>query len=181
MAVNHLYSPVFTEPQSRGGLQLQLFLVKILVSQDCQGILVGELPSDFPRASCVVGALKDVRPPRRRRNPEPLPVSAATPSRFEDWNHHTSARDILKAPSNHTSSSTTTAVMSQPSLAQYIKGRPSLSKWMTPIANWYANAAGYRKLGLRYDYSELRLVDCNHNKSDTNAHNLKQYREGDQD
>ena len=46
--------------------------------------------------------------------------------------------------------------MSQPSLAQYIKGRPSLAKWITPVANWYANAAGYRKLGLRYGYSEMR-------------------------
>ncbi|KAE9377855.1 14 kDa subunit of cytochrome bd ubiquinol oxidase [Stipitochalara longipes BDJ] len=41
--------------------------------------------------------------------------------------------------------------MSQPSLASYIVKRPWLKRWMTPLANWYANAAGYRKLGLRAD------------------------------
>jgi len=41
--------------------------------------------------------------------------------------------------------------MSQPSLAGYILKKPWLTKIMKPISNWYANAAGYRKLGLRYD------------------------------
>ncbi|KAH8786081.1 ubiquinol-cytochrome c reductase complex 14 kDa protein [Hyaloscypha finlandica] len=41
--------------------------------------------------------------------------------------------------------------MSQPSLAGYIVKRPWLKRWMMPLANWYANAAGYRKLGLRAD------------------------------
>jgi hypothetical protein len=40
--------------------------------------------------------------------------------------------------------------MSQPSLAGYIIKRPWLKKMMMPVANWYANAAGYRKLGLKY-------------------------------
>lgn len=40
--------------------------------------------------------------------------------------------------------------MSQPSLAGYIIKRPWLRKMMMPVANWYANAAGYRKLGLKY-------------------------------
>jgi len=40
--------------------------------------------------------------------------------------------------------------MSQPSLANYIVKRPWLKRWMQPLANWYCNAAGYRKLGLRY-------------------------------
>jgi len=44
----------------------------------------------------------------------------------------------------------TTKIMSQPSLAGYIVKRPWLKRWMMPLANWYANAAGYRKLGLRY-------------------------------
>jgi len=26
-----------------------------------------------------------------------------------------------------------------------------LSRWVTPIANWYANASGYRKYGFKYD------------------------------
>ncbi|KAK4934031.1 hypothetical protein LTR28_010974 [Elasticomyces elasticus] len=39
--------------------------------------------------------------------------------------------------------------MSQPSFANAIIKRPWLKRWMTPIANWYADAAGYRKLGLR--------------------------------
>ncbi|KAH8428795.1 Cytochrome b-c1 complex subunit 7 [Aspergillus melleus] len=41
--------------------------------------------------------------------------------------------------------------MSAPSLAGYIVKRPWLKRWMTPIANWYTDAAGYRKLGLRAD------------------------------
>ena len=40
--------------------------------------------------------------------------------------------------------------MSAPSLAPYILKRPWLSKMLKPVANWYVNAAGYRKLGLRY-------------------------------
>lgn len=55
-----------------------------------------------------------------------------------------------------------TAKMSQPSLAQYIIKKPALAKWMAPIANWYANAAGYRKLGLRYDTTPHPTTQCVH-------------------
>jgi hypothetical protein len=48
-----------------------------------------------------------------------------------------------------------TPIMSQPSLANYIVKKPWLAKWMAPLANWYCNAAGYRKLGLRYDLYRL--------------------------
>jgi len=41
--------------------------------------------------------------------------------------------------------------MSQPSLAPYIIKRPWLTRWLKPLANWYTNAAGYRRLGLRAD------------------------------
>ncbi|EXJ86161.1 ubiquinol-cytochrome c reductase subunit 7 [Capronia coronata CBS 617.96] len=41
--------------------------------------------------------------------------------------------------------------MSAPSLAPYILKRPWLKRWMVPFANWYADAAGYRRLGLRAD------------------------------
>ncbi|KIW18368.1 hypothetical protein PV08_02656 [Exophiala spinifera] len=41
--------------------------------------------------------------------------------------------------------------MSGPSLAPYILKRPWLKRWMMPLANWYADAAGYRRLGLRAD------------------------------
>jgi hypothetical protein len=37
-----------------------------------------------------------------------------------------------------------------PSLAPFVMKRPWLRNMLTPVANWYANAAGYRKLGLRY-------------------------------
>lgn len=43
------------------------------------------------------------------------------------------------------------ASMSAPSLTHFITKRPWLKRWMTPLAHWYADAAGYRKLGLRYD------------------------------
>ncbi|KAK6076734.1 ubiquinol-cytochrome C reductase complex 14kD subunit [Seiridium cupressi] len=38
-----------------------------------------------------------------------------------------------------------------PSLAPFIMKRPWLRNFFKPVANWYANAAGYRKLGLRAD------------------------------
>ncbi|KAL4798832.1 cytochrome b-c1 complex subunit 7 [Aspergillus venezuelensis] len=41
--------------------------------------------------------------------------------------------------------------MSAPSLANFIIKRPALRRWVQPIANWYVDAAGYRKLGLRHD------------------------------
>ncbi|KAJ0420770.1 cytochrome b-c1 complex subunit 7 [Aspergillus carlsbadensis] len=41
--------------------------------------------------------------------------------------------------------------MSAPSLTNFVVKRPWLKRWMTPIANWYVDAAGYRRLGLRAD------------------------------
>ncbi|CAD6450842.1 64bbc860-8edb-441f-bebe-806af9bc3cc9 [Sclerotinia trifoliorum] len=41
--------------------------------------------------------------------------------------------------------------MSAPSLASWISKKPGLLKMMKPLASWYANAAGYRQLGLRAD------------------------------
>jgi hypothetical protein len=37
------------------------------------------------------------------------------------------------------------------SFAPYVKSSRTLSKWVTPIAQWYVNVSGYRKMGLRYD------------------------------
>lgn len=44
------------------------------------------------------------------------------------------------------------AIMSQPSVAKFVMKRSWLNSWMKPLANWYANVAGYRQLGLRYAY-----------------------------
>ncbi|PQE26993.1 ubiquinol-cytochrome c reductase complex 14 kDa protein [Rutstroemia sp. NJR-2017a BVV2] len=41
--------------------------------------------------------------------------------------------------------------MSAPSLTPFIKKTPWLHKMLKPVAHWYINAAGYRKLGLRAD------------------------------
>ncbi|KAI9867284.1 MAG: Cytochrome b-c1 complex subunit 7 [Trichoglossum hirsutum] len=41
--------------------------------------------------------------------------------------------------------------MSQPSFTNFVVKRPWLRRWMTPLANWYTDVAGYRKLGLRAD------------------------------
>lgn len=43
------------------------------------------------------------------------------------------------------------------SLAPYVLKRPWLTKMLTPAANWYASAAGYRQLGLRYEPNLLKL------------------------
>ncbi|UNI20903.1 Cytochrome b-c1 complex subunit 7 [Purpureocillium takamizusanense] len=37
------------------------------------------------------------------------------------------------------------------SLAPFVLRRPWLAKMLMPAANWYASAAGYRKLGLKFD------------------------------
>ncbi|KAJ5745423.1 hypothetical protein N7520_010605 [Penicillium odoratum] len=41
--------------------------------------------------------------------------------------------------------------MSAPSFAKYVVKRPWLHRWIQPVANWYTDAAGYRKLGLKFD------------------------------
>ncbi|KAK8158650.1 cytochrome b-c1 complex subunit 7 [Phyllosticta citrichinensis] len=41
--------------------------------------------------------------------------------------------------------------MSAPSLTNFIVKRPWLRRWMTPLANWYTDLAGYRKIGLKAD------------------------------
>lgn len=41
------------------------------------------------------------------------------------------------------------ATMSQPSITKFVLKRSWLKSWMVPLSNWYANAAGYRSLGLR--------------------------------
>ncbi|KAH8693144.1 ubiquinol-cytochrome c reductase complex 14 kDa protein [Talaromyces proteolyticus] len=41
--------------------------------------------------------------------------------------------------------------MSVPSMTSYVVKRPYLRRWLQPIAEWYTNAAGYRRLGLRAD------------------------------
>ena len=38
-----------------------------------------------------------------------------------------------------------------PSLAPYVRSSRTLSKWLKPVATWYANLSGYRKVGLVYD------------------------------
>lgn len=40
--------------------------------------------------------------------------------------------------------------MSYVTLAPFVAKRPWLTKALSPIVNWYANASGYRQLGLRY-------------------------------
>lgn len=41
--------------------------------------------------------------------------------------------------------------MAPPSLAPYVLRRAWLKNALAPVANWYADAAGYRKMGLRAD------------------------------
>lgn len=55
---------------------------------------------------------------------------------------------MLSEPlTRYTTSTTACTAMSGPSLAPYILKRPWLKRWMVPFANWYADKAGYRKLG----------------------------------
>ncbi|KAJ3726266.1 cytochrome b-c1 complex subunit 7 [Lentinula raphanica] len=36
-------------------------------------------------------------------------------------------------------------------LAPKVLASKTLTSWITPVAHWYANLAGYRKYGLKYD------------------------------
>lgn len=55
---------------------------------------------------------------------------------------------LLSTPTLHLNPHPPSQVnMSGPSLAPYILKRPWLLSWMKPFAEWYANAAGYRRLG----------------------------------
>ncbi|KIJ69498.1 hypothetical protein HYDPIDRAFT_172879 [Hydnomerulius pinastri MD-312] len=42
-----------------------------------------------------------------------------------------------------------------PSLAPYIRSSRSLKGLVTPVAHWYADLMGYRKMGLKYDDLQL--------------------------
>ncbi len=37
------------------------------------------------------------------------------------------------------------------SVASTIRRNRTLYAWLKPVADWYANAAGHRKFGLKYD------------------------------
>lgn len=48
------------------------------------------------------------------------------------------------------------------SLAGWIKSSRTLSKYVKPVANWYADLAGYRQMGLKYDdLCALWFAGCN--------------------
>ena len=38
-----------------------------------------------------------------------------------------------------------------PSLAPYVRSSRTLKSLVTPVAHWYANLMGYRRMGLKYD------------------------------
>jgi len=38
-----------------------------------------------------------------------------------------------------------------PSFAGFVKSSRTLSKYIKPLASWYANVSGYRQMGLKYD------------------------------
>ena len=66
--------------------------------------------------------------------------------------HHTPAQPALSAPPLLVLDSNTMLFGPLgPSLAPYVRSSRTLSKWLKPIASWYANLAGYRKVGLVYD------------------------------
>ena len=44
-----------------------------------------------------------------------------------------------------------------PSLAGYVRSSKTLSGWLKPVSVWYANLAGYRRVGLKYD--DLRAFE----------------------
>ncbi|ETW85540.1 hypothetical protein HETIRDRAFT_141404 [Heterobasidion irregulare TC 32-1] len=37
------------------------------------------------------------------------------------------------------------------SFAPYVRSSRTLSRWLKPVASWYANLSGYRQMGFKYD------------------------------
>lgn len=151
-----------------------------------------DLPSGLrPRAQCVGVCL--YHPGR----PLPVPIGSARvptvhvpnessvvsgPNSIDDDGltpEAASRRPTVQTHFSTTSIQLITAKMSQPSLAQYIIKKPALAKWMAPIANWYANAAGYRKLGLRYDTMPRPTAHCAHTIYTIPAHLREDRKEED--
>lgn len=95
--------------------------------------------ADFSRTS--------VPTPKRRANNDRAILEAS------------SCRRLLLsfAPTDQLGSIETVCIMSVPSLTSYVVKRPYLKRWLQPIAEWYTNAAGYRRLGLRYIPSHLAI------------------------
>lgn len=48
--------------------------------------------------------------------------------------------------------------MAQPNITNFVLKRPWLKRWMMPLASWYCDAAGYRKLGLRSEILPVREI-----------------------
>jgi Ubiquinol-cytochrome C reductase complex 14kD subunit len=46
------------------------------------------------------------------------------------------------------------------SFAPYVRSSRYIYNWIKPIATWYANLAGYRKMGFKYD--DLREHPLSH-------------------
>ncbi|OAA34366.1 ubiquinol-cytochrome C reductase-like protein [Metarhizium rileyi] len=69
--------------------------------------------------------------------------------------------------------------MSGYSLAPFILRRPWLANMVMPAANWYANAAGYKKLGLRYGRIPT-LPDCDESPPRLIVTQISLEKEGDQ-
>lgn len=44
------------------------------------------------------------------------------------------------------------------SLASRVLASKTLTSWVTPVATWYANLAGYRRYGLKYDDLRMLLI-----------------------
>lgn len=63
------------------------------------------------------------------------------------------------------------------SLAPYVLKRPWLTKMLTPAANWYASAAGYRQLGLRYEPNPFKAFLRGCHQWDGRKHDIGQWKE----
>ena len=104
----------------------------------------------------------DVRDPNRNKQPGP-PANSRTGREHRtsrkapsDKSHPSHFLDPLPfhspLPPHHPQTQTMTIFGPLgPSLAGYVRSSKTLSSWLKPVSLWYANLAGYRRMGLRYD------------------------------
>ena len=135
------------------GIFVQLFAFEKCVRESAEEVLeveglsqasLNHARADFhPPSSCEISEASTGKPNGSLRHPG---------APFD--NHKGPKLPFLPAtdPTRSSLLSRKSSTMSAPSLAPYILKRPWLKNWMTPIANWYANAAGYRRLGTKLIY-----------------------------
>ena len=99
----------------------------------------------------------DERDPNKNKQPRPPPTlkssdkPESTDRRIPSQQFPDPLPFHIPPPALHHTQTMTLFGPLGPSLAGYVRSSKSLSRWLKPVSIWYANLAGYRRIGLKYD------------------------------